>query len=113
MWHVPGPVGKWFDRGLFWWQHRSARLGAKRALTLAERGLDFADALRVFEDRSLTAVDDTAVDDRIAYGEVRYLTYGWLDERAVAVVWTEREGRRRVISMRHMHRWEIEHVGLD
>lgn len=82
--------------------------GAKRALTLAERGLDFADALRVFEGRSLTAVDD-----RIAYGEVRYLTYGWLDERAVAVVWTEREGRRRVISMRHMHRWEIEHVGLD
>ena len=34
-------------------------------------------------------------------------------EVAVAVVWTERDNGRRVISMRRMHAWEIKHVGLD
>ncbi|RHW16806.1 BrnT family toxin [Sphingomonas gilva] len=62
----------------------------------------------MFEGRSLTIEDG-----RFDYGERRMLTFGWLDDRAVAMVWTEREGGCRVISMRHMHRWEIEHVGLD
>lgn len=43
----------------------------KRDKTLRERGLDFADAAAVFEGRSVTAVDD-----RIDYGETRYITYG-------------------------------------
>ena len=80
----------------------------KRDETLRERGLDFADAGSVFEGRS-----KTAVDDRFDYGEVRYVTYGWMGEAAVAVVWTERENGMRVISMRRMHQWEIRHVGLD
>ncbi|WBH17458.1 BrnT family toxin [Sphingomonas radiodurans] len=80
----------------------------KRDKTLRELGLDFADAAAVFEGRSVTAVDD-----RIDYGETRYITYGWLSDEAVAVVWTEREEGVRVISMRRMHQWEIEHVGLD
>lgn len=81
---------------------------AKRDETLRERGLDFADVGTVFEGRV-----KTVVDDRFDYGEVRYITYGWMDQVAVAVVWTEREGGLRVISMRRMHQWEIEHVGLD
>lgn len=80
----------------------------KRAATLQERGLDFLDAPQVFAGRSIT-VDDIRVD----YGERRQVTYGWLDEFAVAVVWIERDGTCRVISMRRMHQWEIEHVGLD
>jgi len=81
---------------------------AKRAATLAERGLDFADAYKVFEGRSRTVIDD-----RFDYGEVRHLTYGWIELVAVAVVWTERNNACRVISMRRMHPWEISNVGLD
>lgn len=80
----------------------------KRDKTLRERGLDFLDTPAVFEERSLTFVDD-----RRDYGETRYVTYGWLTNEAVAVVWTERDEGVRVISMRRMHQWEIEHVGLD
>ena len=81
---------------------------AKREETLRERGLDFADAAIVFGGRV-----KEAIDDRFDYGEVRYVTYGWMEKVAVAIVWTERAGGRRVISMRRMHLWEIEHVGLD
>jgi hypothetical protein len=31
----------------------------------------------------------------------------------VAMVWVERDSGCRVISMRQLHKWEIEHVGLD
>jgi uncharacterized DUF497 family protein len=80
----------------------------KRDKVLRERGLDFGDAAKVFEGRSLTVIDD-----RVDYGEVRQITYGWMDQLAVAVVWTERNGTCRVISMRRMHQWEISYVGLD
>ena len=80
----------------------------KRERALRERGLDFSDAGAVFEGRSVTATDD-----RIDYGEIWFVTYGWLEQEAVAVVWTERDAGVRVISMRRMHQWEIEHVGLD
>ena len=68
---------------------------AKRDRTLAERGLDFADA---------AAVIDGAVwefiDDRTDYGEVRVTTIGFLRERMVVVVWTQRDEDRHIISMR-------------
>jgi uncharacterized protein len=80
---------------------------AKRAKTLAERGLDFADAPSVFRSESVTLTDD-----RFDYGEQRYVTFGWLNAAAVAVVWTWRDDGRRVISMRRMHEEEIEDVGL-
>ena len=67
----------------------------KRAKTLAERGLDFDDAVRVFAGRTLTLPDE-----RQDYGEIRYQTYGLLDDRLVAVVWTLRGETRRIISMR-------------
>ena len=80
---------------------------AKRALTLKDRGLDFLDAPRLFEGRSLTVVDD-----RVDYGEVRFISYGFIGNAAIAVVWTERDGVMRIISMRRMHLEEIEYVGL-
>lgn len=79
----------------------------KRALTLAHRGLDFRDAPRLF-----TGTSVTLCDDRRDYGELRWLTYGWIDGRAVALVWTQRGQRRRIISMRHMHEEEARDVGL-
>jgi len=54
---------------------------AKRAKTLAERGLDFRRAKVVFEGIHLTRVDD-----RRDYGEQRFITAGWLDERIVVLV---------------------------
>jgi uncharacterized DUF497 family protein len=74
----------------------------KRARTLKERGLDFEDARYVFLGREVTIEDD-----RFDYGEVRYLTYGYLRDRLVNVVWTLRADSRRIISMRFCHDKEI------
>lgn len=70
----------------------------KRELTLRERGLDFAEAHRVFAGKVFTR-EDTRQD----YGERRLITAGYLDDRFVVLVWTPRDGGRRIISMRHGH----------
>ncbi|PKU25259.1 BrnT family toxin [Telmatospirillum siberiense] len=70
----------------------------KRAVTLAARGLDFADAGKLFAGDHFTQLDD-----RRDYGEPRYITAGWLDGRFVVLVWTPRDGGRRIISMRYGH----------
>jgi hypothetical protein len=71
---------------------------AKRRMTLAERGLDFAEAELMFAGRTLTLPDE-----RLDYEERRFTTAGWLRGRFVVVVWTPRDGGRRIISMRHGH----------
>jgi uncharacterized DUF497 family protein len=68
---------------------------AKRAATLADRGLDFLDAAEVFAGPQLTLLDD-----RQDYGEPRFQTYGLLKGRLVIVVWTPRGTDRHVFSMR-------------
>ncbi len=79
---------------------------AKRDRTLRERGLDFADA---------AAVIDGAVwefiDDRTDYGEVRVTTIGFLRERMVVVVWTQRDEDRHIISMRKANEREQRRYG--
>ncbi|WP_297513248.1 BrnT family toxin [uncultured Caulobacter sp.] len=67
----------------------------KRRQTLEHRGLDFADAVLVFEGPELTSVDD-----REDYGEDRLQTVGLLNGRLVMVIWTRRGETRRIISMR-------------
>jgi uncharacterized protein len=83
---------------------------AKRAACLVHRGLDFADAAEVFAGRHATHRND-----REDYGELRYITAGFLAGRLVVMVWTPRDGARRIISMRHAHerearRWR-QHLG--
>ena len=68
---------------------------AKRAQTLAERGLDFADAELVFAGVTLE-VEDT----RKNYGEVRIICYGLLDGRMVVLGYTPRGADRHIFSMR-------------
>lgn len=80
---------------------------SKRLKTLAERGLDFADAASVF-----AGVNYTLPDNRQDYGENRYATVGFLDARLVFVVWTYRPNdkkpaSRRIISMRKANEREI------
>ena len=58
---------------------------AKRAKTLAERGLDFALCAPVF-----LGVNVTIPDTRAHYGEQRFFTVGLQGGRAVVVVWTPR-----------------------
>jgi uncharacterized DUF497 family protein len=66
----------------------------KRALILATRGLDFEDAVHVFAGKTLDIEDD-----RQDYGEPRWLTFGLLNDRLVAVVWTPRGEGRHIITM--------------
>jgi uncharacterized DUF497 family protein len=68
---------------------------AKREKVLAERGLDFEDAVQVFVGTTFTLEDD-----RRDYGETRYQSFGLLNERLVALVWTPRGEARHIISMR-------------
>jgi uncharacterized DUF497 family protein len=67
----------------------------KRLQTLIARGLDFARAEEVFADAAATLEDA-----RWHYGEHRYITYGFLDDRLTVLVWTKRDKKMRVISMR-------------
>lgn len=62
---------------------------------MERRGLDFAEADKVFGGPHLTVSDD-----RFDYGENRYFTIGFLEERMVVLVWTPRGEDQRIISMR-------------
>jgi uncharacterized protein len=68
---------------------------AKRDRTLAERGLDFADADLVF-----AGVTVEMEDTRKNYGEPRIICYGLLAGRMVVVGYTPRGASRHVFSMR-------------
>ena len=67
----------------------------KRAKTLTERGLDFADATLIF-----AGVTVEVEDTRKNYGERRVICYGLLAGRVVVVGYTPRGADRHVFSMR-------------
>ena len=67
----------------------------KRASNLADHGLDFADAERVF-----AGLTFTFEDDRFDYAEQRFVTLGLLDGLPVSLVHTETAHEIRVISFR-------------
>jgi len=68
---------------------------AKRAANIKAHGLDFVDAVSVFE-----GVTFTFEDDRFSYGEQRFVTLGLLAGIPVSVVHTENGHEIRVISFR-------------
>ncbi len=76
---------------------------AKRNLDLKNHGLDFVDALSVFE-----GVTFSFEDDRLAYGEQRFVTLGLLAGIPVSIVHTENEHEIRIISFRKATRRETE-----
>ena len=79
---------------------------AKRETTLEARGLDMADAGRVFESDHITIADI-----RFEYGEQRFVTIGDLGGRMVVLAWTARGDARRIISMRKANEREKEKYG--
>jgi len=78
---------------------------AKRAKTLAERGLDFADSAVVFAGVTVE-VEDTRRD----YGETRIICFGRLEGRMVVVGYVPRGGSRHIFSMRKANAREQERL---
>lgn len=68
---------------------------AKRARTLADRGLDFEDATIVFAGTTVEVEDR-----RRNYGEPRIICYGLLAGRLVVIGYTPRGTTRHIFSMR-------------
>ena len=74
----------------------------KREVTLFVRGLDMARANEIFD-----APHMDQIDRRKDYGEVRVISFGYLDNLPVVVVWTYRGIKKRVISIRRANEREI------
>ena len=66
-----------------------------------ERGLDFNFAARLFEGPTVEFIDD-----RHAYGEIRMVAIGSIDGKTYKVVYTDRDGLRRIISINRASRQE-------
>src|SRR5216683_7994677 len=71
---------------------------AKNAANIAKHGIDFEDAIRIFDAPVLERADA-----RRDYGEDRIIAFGVSDERELAVVYTRRGDRCRMISARRAH----------
>ncbi len=66
---------------------------AKGLKILEERGLDIAESGLVFQGDYVEIEDD-----RKDYGERRYRVWGFLNGQRVSLVWTPRDGTRRIIT---------------
>lgn len=75
----------------------------KRQANLRKHGIDFAGCEAVFD-----APMVTEEDGREAYGERRLKSLGWLADRVVVLVWTERETGPRLISCRYGDKHETQ-----
>jgi uncharacterized DUF497 family protein len=73
----------------------------KRKLNLAKHGIDFHDAVTIF-DGPLVTVEDTRED----YGEPRYVALGILVDVVVSLAYAERRDQVRIISIRKALRHE-------
>lgn len=74
---------------------------AKRLANLDKHGIDFLDVEEVFDGDTVTVEDD-----RYPYGEPRFVTFGCLQGRVVAVVYTDRGEAMRLISVRKATKYE-------
>lgn len=74
---------------------------AKRLTNLRKHGIDFIEVPAVFDGDTVTVEDD-----RYSYGEQRFVTFGLLQGRVVAVVHTECEECIRIISVRKATNYE-------
>ena len=73
----------------------------KRKTNLRRHGIDFVGCEAIF-----AGTVKTMIDDRADYGEERFVTFGLLDDRVVAVIHTEAADTIRVISIRKAKRHE-------
>jgi len=74
---------------------------AKAAANLRKHGVSFEQAAQVFSDPKRLTVADESNDE-----EAREITFGQVEDRILAVVHTERDGKIRIISARNAERKE-------
>lgn len=67
----------------------------KRLANARKHGIDFADAISIFESDIVVMLDD-----RFDYSETRYSAFGLLQGNVIVVAYTERGKRIRLISAR-------------
>ncbi|WP_420244609.1 BrnT family toxin [Roseiterribacter gracilis] len=72
----------------------------KRVLNLEKHKIDFFDAISIFRARTLDRSSNRNA-------EARVVSIGRMRERVIAVVWTQREGVRRIISARVARHEEV------
>ncbi len=77
----------------------------KATANIKKHGLSFDDAIRIFVDKARII----AVDDRLDYGENRWITVGSIHNRLCVVVYTEKKERIRLISARKANKREQKH----
>jgi len=69
---------------------------AKNTANIRKHGIDFADAVLIFDGPVISRIDD-----RRDYGETRIISFGQIADQIVAtVVHTDRNGVMRIISAR-------------
>ena len=73
----------------------------KNQRNIEKHGIDFTDAVRIFEHPTLTVVDN-----RRDYGEKRIAAMGTVKDVILYVVYTARDGIWRIISARRANRRE-------
>jgi uncharacterized DUF497 family protein len=73
----------------------------KRSVNAAKHGIDFADAVAVFEDPQQVTFRSSRRSD-----EERFLSIGTMQGRLIAVVFTRRGDTIRIISARHARKTE-------
>lgn len=76
---------------------------AKRRKNRRKHEIDLAECEAVFDGPMLTREDT-----REQYGEERLVSLGWLEDRVVVLVWTDREDGPRLISCREANSHEQE-----
>jgi uncharacterized protein len=76
---------------------------SKRTANIRKHGIDFADVSTIFDGSIVTVADD-----RLDYGEERFVTFGLFQGHVIAVVHTESEDYIRIISARKATKYERE-----
>lgn len=74
---------------------------AKRLTNIDKHGIDFIDVPEVFDGDTVTVEDN-----RYSYTEQRFVTFGLLQGRVIAVVHTDRGESVRIISARKATKYE-------
>jgi uncharacterized DUF497 family protein len=73
---------------------------AKEAINLSKHGVSLSRWIDL-------DIKVTFVDDRYDYGEIRYRAYGFIEGAAYCLVFTDRNGQVRPISLRRSHAKEM------
>ncbi|MBI1320953.1 MAG: BrnT family toxin [Candidatus Hydrogenedens sp.] len=73
----------------------------KDKANLEKHGIDFDTAIRIWNDLTVENVVEL-----VSYDEVRIIAFGMIEGTVLAVVYTWRQTRRRIISARKAHKDE-------